>query len=263
MSPLDAAAARDAADVLWTLWSERRTVAALPERCRPRSLEDGWLVQRALDERAGPGAGWKIAATSAAGQRHIGADGPLAGRLYRRSIVSHGAELPAGHLTMGTAEAEFAFRFGRDVEADGGDVLDRASVLAAVDALIPAIEVPDSRFADFLAVGLPSLLADAMCLEFVVVGEPATAWDPEELPTHPVRMLRNGDEVAAGTGANVLGDPCEALVWLARELARHGEALRAGDLVITGASTPPNPIAPGDELLADFGALGTVGVHFT
>jgi 2-keto-4-pentenoate hydratase len=250
-------AAREAADLLWTLWSSGRTVDALPERCRPGTVDEGWQVQRALDALAGAHAGWKIAATSPAGQRHIGADAPLAGRLYERCLVPSGAEIDATHMTMRAAEAEFAFRLGTDVDSP-----DRPRVLAAVEALVPVIEVPDTRFADFLAVGLPSLVADAMCNRFLVIGEPVRAWEPASLPDHAVMMQRDGAEVSAGTGANVLGDPIRALVWLAGELENRGERLRAGDLVTTGACTPPNPVAPGDRLLADFGSLGAVRVDF-
>jgi len=251
-------AAREAAGLLWELWSNGRTIEALPERCRPSTLDEGWQVQRALDDHAGAHAGWKIAATSPAGQRHIGADGPVCGRLYERCLVPSGAALDAGRMTMCAAESEFAFRMASDLDPP----FTRARVIDAVAALVPAIEVPDTRFDDFLAVGLPSLVADAMCNAFLVVGEPVRDWDAASLPDHPVAMLRDGAEVSAGTGANVLGDPLEALVWLARELAPRGERLRAGDLVTTGACTPPHPVAAGDRLLADFGPLGQVRVEF-
>jgi len=248
-------AAREAAALLWERWRDGGTMPALPERCRPATLDEGWAVQRALDELAGPHAGWKIAATSPAGQRHIGAGGPLTGRLYERCLVRSGAVLDARRMTMRAAEAEFAFSLGADVE-------DPDRVLEAVDALIPAIEVPDTRFDDFLAVGLPSLVADAMCNAFLVLGEPVADFDPASLPSHRVTLRRDGVDVAAGTGANVLGDPVAALEWLAGELAARGEALQAGDLVTTGACTPPHPIAPGERFVADFGALGTVRVDF-
>src|SRR5439155_10854397 len=104
---MDAGAAAEAAELLWRLWDGGRTVDSLPERVRPITVDDGWAIQRALDAHAGAAAGWKIAATSAAGQAHIGADGPLAGRLYRRSIRTSGCGVDADSLTMRVAEAEF------------------------------------------------------------------------------------------------------------------------------------------------------------
>jgi 2-keto-4-pentenoate hydratase len=258
---MDPRAAQDAAALLWALWQEQRTIAELPERCRPATLEQGWVIQRTLDDLAGEHAGWKIAATSPAGQRSIGADGPVIGRLYDPIVVPSGTELVAEALTMRLAEAEFAFRMADDLPL-GERPFSREQVLDAVASMHPAIEVPDSRFDDFTTVGLPSLIGDAMCGAFLVIGPPAPAWDPLALPGHPVVMRRDGAEIARGAGANVLGDPCEALVWVANELRHRGHALRAGDVVTTGACTPPNGIAAGDALVADFGALGTVEVRF-
>jgi 2-keto-4-pentenoate hydratase len=258
---VNARAAQQAADVLWSARTEPRTIAALPADCRPATLEEGWAIQRALDAPAGTHAGWKIAATSPGGQAHIGAPGPVIGRLHERFVLPSGAVLSAEHMTMRAAEGEFGFRMAQDLPARD-EPFGRDEVLAAIGALLPAIEVPDTRFDDFMAVGLPSLVADAMCGGHVVIGAPAASWDPAQLPGHRAVMRRDGEEVAAGTGADVLGDPCEAMVWLANELRASSLGLRAGDLVITGACTPPHPIAPGDAMVADFGALGRVEVAF-
>jgi 2-keto-4-pentenoate hydratase len=258
---IDARAAEQAADLLWTTRIEQRTIAALPDDCRPATIDDGWAIQRSLDSHAGAHAGWKIAATSPGGQAHIGADGPVVGRLHERFVVPPGTVLSADHMTMKAAEGEFGFRIERDLPARD-EPFGRDEVLAATGPLLPAIEVPDTRFDDFMAVGLPSLVADDMCGGHVVPGLPVSGWDPDQLPGHGAVMLRNGEEVTAGTGANVLGDPCEAMVWLANELRTRGLGLSAGDLVITGACTPPYPINAGDAMVADFGALGRVEVAF-
>jgi len=259
---IDERAAERAADLLWTTRTEQRTIAALPADCRPATVDDGWAIQRSLDSYAGAHVGWKIAATSPGGQAHIGADGPLIGRLHERFVVPSGAVLSAEHMTMRAAEGEFGFRMTHDLAARD-EPFGRDEVLAAIGALHPAIEVPDTRFDDFIGVGLPSLVADAMCGGFVALGPPAADWDPGQLPGHRAVMLRDGEEVAAGIGADVLGDPCEAMVWLANELRVRGLGLRDGDLVITGACTPPHPIAAGDAMTADFGALGRVEVAFS
>jgi 2-keto-4-pentenoate hydratase len=261
MALIDAGTAAEAAELLWRLWDSGQTVGALPERVRPRTVSDGWVIQRELDAHAGAAAGWKIAATSAAGQAHIGADGPLAGRLYRRCIRASGCELDAASLTMRVAEAEFAFRIAHDLPV-GTHPPSRGEILDAVGALVPAIEVPDSRFDDLLAAGLPSMLADGLCCGFLVLGEDVADWVPERLAQHQVHMWRNGAVVARGRGRDVLGDPIDALIWLADHLHGRGHGLRAGDIVTTGACTPANPVANGDDLIADFGAFGEVRVRF-
>jgi 2-keto-4-pentenoate hydratase len=251
----------DAAELLWALWRTGATIAELPPRLRPLTVEDGWRIQRRLDEHAAPAAGWKLAATSAAGQAHIGADGPLVGRIYERCLVQSGAVLDATSMRMRAAEAEFAFRLAHDV-SPAGAAPTRAEVLAAIGQLIPAIEVPDSRFTDFLAAGLPSMVADGLCCAFLVLGPPVHDWHEAELAGQAVVMRRNGEVVASGSGADVLGDPVAALVWLAGRLHAAGMPLRRGDVVTTGACTPAHPVAPGDELVAGFGALGEVRVRF-
>jgi 2-keto-4-pentenoate hydratase len=251
--------AAEAARVLWELWSGGRVADGLPDQLRPRSVDEGWEIQRALDALAGPPVGWKIAATSSPGQRHIGATGPLVGRLYERCMVPSGASLDASTMTMRSLEAEFAFRIAIDVPRP----LSPEELPEQIAHLVPAIEVPDTRFADFTAVGLPSLVADAMCDGHVVTGEPTGSWDPAALAAHAVTLRRYGDVVASGSGAAVLGDPLLALAWLSEELHRRGQLLRAGDLVITGAATPPHRLASGERFTADFGGLGAVSVAFT
>lgn len=258
---ISAASADEAAALLWQLWTTGATVPALPTGCRPDSVADAWRIQRALDSRAGPAAGWKIAGTSAAGQRHIGADRPVVGRLYRRCMVETDAELDARALTMRSAEPEFAFRIARDIQPGDTDFV-APDVLSAVASFHPAIEVPDTRFSDFPGVGIPSLVADAMCAAFLVVGPPAADWRLEELHSLGVVMSHNGVQVSSGSGAAVLGDPCGALIWLANELRSRGEMLRAGDVVATGAAAPPIAIGPGDAIAAEFGGRAQVLVSF-
>ena len=252
----------EATRILWDAWSGRRRIAALPEDCRPGSLDDGYAIQRSVAERSGSRTiGWKIAATSKAGQAHIGVDGPLAGRLLEAKAYCDGAEIPAGNLHMAVAEAEFAFRLGRDLLSDEAP-FSVDEVMERVASLHVAIEIPDSRFDDFASAGAPQLVADFACAEFFVLGPAAPdAWRAVDLAAHPVVFRVNGAEASTGSGANVLGDPRIALAWIANDRAERGEPLVAGEVVTTGTCVIPAPVGPGDELQADFGSLGTVGAR--
>jgi 2-keto-4-pentenoate hydratase len=255
--------AAQAAEILWSAWRDGRRLAALPEACRPRSVDEGYAVQDAMAVNHGGGIiGWKIAATSVAGQRHIGVTEPLAGRLFARFRHGDGARLPAGGLHMRVAEAEFCFRMARDLPpraaAYGTD-----EVMAAVGALHLAIEIPDSRYEDYATIGAPQLAADDSCACFFVLGPEAKDWHGVDLATHPVAALRNATVAERGSGANVLGDPRVALTWLANDRARRGDGLRSGQVVTTGTCIKPVTIAPGDEFVADFGPLGRVNVTFS
>ena len=250
-----------AARAIWQAWSGHHLIEGLPEACRPRSTGEGYAVQAALARLAGAEpVGWKIAATSVAGQKHIGVDGPLAGRLWESKLHGSGATLPAGHLHMAVVEAEFAFRMGEDLPGGKGEYgVDE--VMDAVAALHPAIEIPDSRFGDFTVVGAAQLIADNGCTEYCVLGpEAPAAWRETDLPAHPVVVTIDGEQAATGTGANALGDPRRALTWLANDRVRHGEPLAAGDVVITGTCIVPAPIRHAKHVRADFGALGAVEV---
>ena len=134
-------------------------------------------------------------------------------------------------------------------------------VLDAVDTLHPAIEIPDSRFADFVNAGAAQIIADNACAHLFVLGAPAADWRSLDLVEEkPVITLR--DQRFTGHGKNVLGDPLIALTWLANELRQLGVTLRAGHVVTTGTCHPPLPIQSGDLFEADFGLIGRVSVAF-
>jgi 2-keto-4-pentenoate hydratase len=255
-------AAREAAAILVRHWQHATRLDMLPEPVRPRDRAAGYAVQQAVAELSGqPVVGWKIAATSAAGQRHIGVDGPLGGPLLANRVFATGASVPLDANIMRVAEAEFAFRFARGLPRQSRPY-DQAEVLAAVETLHPSIEVPDSRFNDFASVGAPQLIADTACACWFVLGPAATTeWRAIDLATHAVRVFRNGEAAATGAGSNVLGDPRIALTWLVNELCTYGDGIAAGQFVTTGTCVVPIGVAPGDEVSADFGVLGSVSAR--
>ena len=260
---MDDSLAREAARILWDAWQSGRRVKALPQPCRPTTRAEGYLIQAAMLALSGRApCGWKIAATSAAGQAHIGVDGPLAGRLLSGQIDEDGATVSLGNTQMRVAEVEFAFRMGREL-APRDTPYNVDEVLAAVDTLHPAIEIPDSRYEDFVHAGAPQLIADNACAHYFVLGAAAPpAWRDLDLAAHAVAGEVVGRVRRDGIGANVLGDPRVALAWLVNELSGLGITLAAGHVVTTGTCLVPLPIEAGDHVRADFGRLGVVDVHF-
>ena len=248
LDAVDLGRADGTAGLLWQAWTTGERLAALPELQRPRTMTEGFAAQQRLAERAGTSYGWKLAATAAAGQAHIGVDAPLPGLLFERFRHRPGDVLPAGDLHMAVAEAEFAFRLGADVPAGAGT----EELRAAVVAVHCAIEFPESRFDDFATAGGPQLLADAACAGRFVLGPEIEGGPDLDLST-TCTALRVGDaEPATGSGAAVLGDPWAALAWLADTLPLYGVALEAGSIVTTGTTTVPVPVAAGDTgLTAD------------
>jgi 2-keto-4-pentenoate hydratase len=252
-----------AGTLLWQHWQDGTAMDALPADCRPETRAEGYAIQALLEGRSrAPLVGWKIAATSTAGQSHIGVDGPLAGRLIAERAAESGAVLPSGGNRMSVAEPEFAFRMGRDLPPrDAAYTVD--DVVAAVATLHPAIEMPDSRFTDFAAAGAAQLIADNACAHQFVLGPATTAdWRAADLSRHAARGTVSSGLTREGSGAAVLDDPRLALAWLANELSGLGITLRAGQVVTTGTCMQPLAFAPGDRVEADFGDFGTVSVGF-
>src|SRR5260370_26159410 len=163
---------------------------------------------------------------------------------------------------MRVAEPEFAFRMKADLPPRPSAYTVQ-EVLDAVGTLHPAIEIPDSRFADFISAGAAQIIADNACAHLFVLGRPAPAsWRGlDVVGEKPVITLRGKQFI--GHGKNVLGDPRVALAWCANELRQLGLTLRAGQVVTTGTCHPPLPIQSGDMVAADFGALGKVSVAFS
>ena len=181
MAALNQTAISAAATILWGHWTASTRLSELPDHCRPADRSDGYAVQAAVAALSGQRVvGWKIAATSLVGQDHIGVDGPLAGRLLssRVATISKDRHAPTPTSLAGNAmrvgEAEFLFRMRASLPARER-IYGVQEVLDAVDALHPAIEIPDSRYIDFARVGAPHLIADNACACWLVVGEAATA----------------------------------------------------------------------------------------
>ena len=259
---MDQSQIEQAAALLWKTRLEQRRIDALPEHLRPHSLVEGYAIQEAMVATAAqPVLGWKIAATSKAGQEHIRVTEPLAGRLFKDFVVPDGARLPAAPRHMKVMEAEFAFRIGRTLPPRD-TAYDQREVCDAVAALHLAIEVPDARFERFAEIGPAQILADDAFAAWFLLGPEVRDWRRLDLSAQKVRAFRNGALAVEGSGAEALGDPRIALTWLANHLSQRGIGLQAGDIVTTGTCITPAAIAPGDQFVAEFTGLGRVTVAF-
>lgn len=244
-------------------WARGEHIEELPAQCRPLTRADGYAVQalwpQALDDAV---AGWKIAATSKAGQEHIAVTGPIAGPVFARRVHADGAVVSLSANRMRVAECEIVFRLGRTLAPRAGG-WSRDEVLAVVASLHPGIEAPDSRFLQFERAGEAQLIADCACTNDMIVGAGVA---PDErvhgLPALRVQARVSDGRTPQGEGRNVLGDPVEALVWLVNELGAAGQPLHAGQFVTTGACVAPIPVVAGQRVEADFGWIGRIAASF-
>jgi 2-keto-4-pentenoate hydratase len=252
----------EASRTLHSHWRAGTKLTALDPSMRPRDRIEGYAIQAEI-ERTSRGRlfGWKIAATSEAGQQHINVAGPIAGRILEETVIANGGTAPMYGNEMRVVEPEFAFRMARDLPPRPSPYTVREA-LDAVETLHPAFEIPDSRFADFVKAGEAQLIADNACAHLFVLGAPTSAdWRARDLiEERPVITLGGKEHI--GHGKNVLGDPRAALAWLVNELRGLGLTLRAGEVVTTGTCHAPLPIQSGDVVAADYGVLGHVTVGF-
>lgn len=230
-------------------------------------LDAAYAVQQGLVQaRIAGGArvvGRKIGATSQAVQDQLGVDQPDFGYLLDDMDVSpRGDDEPISMRTLlqPRVEAEVAFVLARDLDLPE-DELTIDAVRAAVEVALPALEIVDSRI-DKWAIGFTDTVADNASSGLFVVGtdgRPLTELEPRDVE---MSLTINAEERSAGTGAACLGDPLEALRWLAVQAARFGDPLRAGHLILSGALGPFVPFAPGDRVVATISGFAPLSVTF-
>lgn len=198
--------------------------------------------------------GSKIGLTSPAVQAQLGVSQPDFGTLMDDMEFGDGQVLPAARLIQPRVEAEIAFVIDRDLNMPRPGL---AHVLRAVGYALPALEIIDSRIRDW-NIGILDTIADNASSGLYVLGGTPRKIDAFNLRDCAMTLQRNGRTASTGTGAACMGNPLNAVVWLARTLAGLGQPLRAGDIVLSGALGPVVPIQPGDAFSASIEGLGTV-----
>src|ERR1700712_5760797 len=209
-----------ASQTLHDHWRAGTKLDGLDASLRPQNRTEAYAIQAGIEKYSTTHLfGWKIAATSEAGQKHINVDGPMAGRILAETVIADGGTADMAGNEMRVAEPEFAFRMRVDLPARSTPYT-RQQVLNAVDTLHPAIEIPDSRFSDVVSAGAAQIIADNACAHLFVLGPPTSAnWRALDLVEHKALITLRGQQFT-GHGKNVLGDPLIALTWLANELTR-------------------------------------------
>jgi 2-keto-4-pentenoate hydratase len=233
-----------------------------------------YQVQNALTAaRKAAGArvvGRKVGLTSTAVQRQLGVDQPDFGVLFDDMLVPSGAEVDSGRLIAPKAEAEIAFVLSADMDGFAAGLspdapvsaADRAAAAAAVDYAVAALEIVDSRVAGW-DITITDTVADNASSALYVLGDkrvPLGEFAPAEVI---MNLEKNGAPASSGNGAACLGDPLNALTWLARTAASLRAPLRAGDVVLSGALGAMVTAEPGTEITAELSTLGRVSVTFS
>lgn len=252
----------EAARSLTEAYRSRRAVAPLVDTYPGITLDDAYAIQQLqLEERVGAGArvvGYKVGLTSAVMQRQLGVDQPDYGFLTDNMTHLENAPVPTSSFLQPRVEPEIAFVLGRDIT---GRPATAAEVIGAVDYVLPALEIIDSRVRDW-NISLLDTVADNASSGGIVLGS-----TPTELPTQDLRLAGcnlylNGYLAGSGAGGAVLGSPLTAATWLINTLGERGVALRAGQVILSGSVTAAIPVSAGDTVSAQIAGLGTVTSRF-
>ena len=237
-------------------------VEPLTDRHPDLVIEDAYAVQsRTIARRVEAGAqvrGRKVGLTSLPMQRMLGVDEPDYGVLLDDMFVEDGDPVPMSRLVQPRVEAELAFVMERDLAGPG---VTAATALTAIAGVLPAVEIVDSRVADW-RITLVDTVADNASSGLLVLGGRLRKVTDLDLRLLGVVVTRGGRLLDTGAGAAALGNPARCVAWLANKLATFGDTLRAGDVVLPGAVHKMVPVRPGDVFRADFAHLGPVTVRF-
>lgn len=247
------------AEILLDAERRRIPVAPLTRKYPFLDIETAYKAQAAVVEhrlQAGEHViGAKLGMTSAVKRRALGIDEPVHGRLTSGMVLPFGEPVPLDELIAPRAEPEIALVLGDRVEAP----TTVAGVLRATEAVLPAVEIVDTRYAT--AFRLPDSVADNVGAARVVLG--ARARRPEALEDLGVLgcVFRHRGGISTAAGGAARGHPAAALAWLVAALGARGEALEAGSVVLTGGLTASVPLRTHGLVTAEFDGLGSITVR--
>jgi len=241
---------------------DRHTIPVLTAEHPAMTDGDAYAVQAALrgrmEARGTRVTGLKMGLTSKAKMLQMGLAASLHGFITDDAVYGDGAEVPVARFIHPRIEAEIAVVTKHALRGPNCTVADAA---AAIDFVLPAVEIIDSRFEAF-KFDLPSVVADNTSAAGYVLGGRLRAASDIDLITEGVVMNRNGAVAETGAGAAVLGDPLESIAMLANQRAALGADIPAGTLILTGGITAAVHVAAGDSIVVQYQSLGSIRIKF-
>ncbi len=259
---MDTATRALTAQQLVDAYGSREPIDQISTRFPDMTLADAYeiqLLQIRSRELAGRRViGQKVGLTSAAMQRQLGVDQPDYGHITDDMVFLEHVPIDASQYLQPKIEPEVAFVLKSSLRGPGVTV---AQAIAAVDFVLPALEIIDSRIRDW-KIGILDTIADNASSGGIVLGSTPVSLADVDLRLSGCVLHRNGDVIGTGAGGAVLGSPITSLVWLANTVGALGITLEAGHIVLPGSQTAAFPVAPGDVIRAQFAGIGSVTARF-
>ncbi|WP_445115529.1 2-keto-4-pentenoate hydratase [Acinetobacter sp. WZC-1] len=252
-----------AASLLWDAEKNKQACAPVSTLLGEHAtIHDAYAIQQInIEKKIAEGArivGKKIGLTSTVVQQQLGVDQPDFGSILHDMIHTDGASIALSSLLQPKVEAEVAFVLKKDLNRQHNTFLD---IIHAIDYVLPAIEVVDSRIRDW-KITIHDTIADNASSALVILGQKPVYLNEIEINQLGMSLYVNNELATTGHSASCLGSPLISTVWLANTLAQQGSPLRAGDLVLSGALGAMTSIDTPAHVRAEIQSLGSVRVNF-
>jgi len=220
------------------------------------TISDAYAIQEIVSQRLGAKtSAWK---TSAPDPESV----PIVAPIYSNLLYKSDAEVPDSDLFVIGIEGEIAFQIGRDLPLQK-TAYSREDLIESIDALLPAIEIVDTRMQDGFSQPKNLILADNQSNGGLVVGEQVSHWENLDFSNLQACVRVNGTTEYSGVDGNRAGDPFRLMAWAANHCANHSRPFHAGDIVTTGTYTGILFVKPGSKVVVDFTGIGSVEVSFS
>ena len=260
---MDISKINKAAEILYNARINIKRIEKLPEDCTPQTLKEAYDIQDELVNKYlkvdnnNSLIGKKIGCTNKAAQAQLNVNESFFGNMFSKNISKSKCTIKSENYVSPFVEPEFSF-----VMKDELDILKAPYkpeiVCESISAVLPSIELVDSRFEDWTVVGVKNLIADNAVHAHWIYGDEINNLNSINFNNHSVNLLINGKLIDKGNSINVMGNPINSLTWLINNLALSGKSLPKNSYISTGTCTPAIPIKKGDKVMADFGKLGNV-----
>jgi 2-keto-4-pentenoate hydratase len=247
---------RQIAERVAAIFRARQPIDILPAELIPADLETAYRVRAAYEAietpRRGALVGYKIGLTTPIMQQLCGVDEPCYGAMFSSEIRQSPAEVRVADYCRVGIETEIAMRLGEDL-SEGGD---RDRVAAAVESCMAAIEVLEDLRHDYKRLTAAAMVVGNVWNAGCVLAAPVADWRRLDLAAVTYQLTINGSEIGTGKGNDVMGNPLNALTWLANKLAADGRPLKRGMVVMTGSTVPIQFPQPDDRAVVTVEGLG-------
>ena len=256
-----------AADILYNSRINLKKIKILPEDCIPNSTKEAYEIQNEVAKKYINKneetliIGKKIGCTNKAAQIQLNVKESFFGNIFSDNISKSNCIISSKKYFDPYVEPEFSFIMKNELDISKAPY-NFNTVFESILAILPSIEIVDSRYEDWTSVGVNNLIADNAVHAHWVFGEKVNDLSNFNLSNHSVDLLINEKLIEKGNSNNVMGNPINSLTWLINNLALMGKVLPKNHYISTGTCTKAIPISKGDSITADFGKLGTVSFSY-